>query len=305
LTRGFGQSALSVISITMVGKWFRGRISLQMAVYSTLVSFGFGAAFRAAKPLKDADWRVLWGDIGWALVGFLVLTAILTRDPVSEDSPVAAIDPSPSEGFTLVQAMRTPAFWLFGLSISIIALIGSGISLFNESVLKQQGFSNEMYYKLGEVGPVIGLATQLPVGLLGRYLRLNWLQGLGLILLGAGLMWLPFIHTEREVWVYAFLMGISGGITTVLFFTIWSQAYGRKHLGQIQSVAQMLTVLFSALGPKVFAECHARTGSYSLIFQILSGIVLALAAVSPFIRVPRPEEASGYASSESPALVTA
>ena len=31
LTRGFGQSALSIISITMVGKWFRGRISVPMA----------------------------------------------------------------------------------------------------------------------------------------------------------------------------------------------------------------------------------------------------------------------------------
>jgi MFS family permease len=31
LTRGFGQSALSVISITMVGKWFAQRTSLAMA----------------------------------------------------------------------------------------------------------------------------------------------------------------------------------------------------------------------------------------------------------------------------------
>ena len=304
LTRGFGQSALSVISITMVGKWFRGRVSLQMAVYSTLVAVGFGQAFREAAPLKDADWRVLWGSIGWAVGGFAVLAAILARDP-REEAPVAASIEQPVSGFTLGQAMKTPAFWLFGLSISFIALIGSGISLFNESVLKQQGFSNDIYYKLGEIGPRIGLATQIPVGLLARYVRLNWLQGVGLALLGACLMWLPSIHTEREVWIYAVGTGVSGGITTVLFFTVWSQAYGRKHLGQIQAVAQMLTVLFSALGPKFFAETFARTGSYTLIFQTMAVIVLGLAGLSLFVRVPSPEEAEDSRTADGPATAPA
>ncbi|HEY0984688.1 MFS transporter, partial [Schlesneria sp.] len=48
LTRGFGQSALSVISITMVGKWFRDKISLPMAVYSLLLTVGFIYASIAA-----------------------------------------------------------------------------------------------------------------------------------------------------------------------------------------------------------------------------------------------------------------
>jgi MFS family permease len=302
LTRGFGQSALSVISITMVGKWFRGRVSIPMGVYSFLMSIGFAAAFRAAAPMKDADWRVLWTDIGWALVGFLVIAALFTRDPQEDERRRDSVEPT-GTGFTLQQAMQTPAFWLFGLSISIIALIGSGISLFNESVLKQQGFSNEIYYQLSQAGFLIGLATQVPVGFAGYYLRLNWLQGVGLALLGACLMWLPSIHTEREVWIYAVGTGVSGGITTVLFFTVWSQAYGRKHLGQIQAVAQMLTVLFSALGPKLFAETFARTGSYTLIFQSLAMIVLGLAGISLFIRVPSPEEAEAPEAAD--ALATA
>src|SRR5262245_55203675 len=41
LTRGFGQSALSVISITIVGKWFVRRLSLAMAIYTIVLSVGF------------------------------------------------------------------------------------------------------------------------------------------------------------------------------------------------------------------------------------------------------------------------
>jgi len=45
LTRGFGQSALSVISLTMVGQWFVRRLSLAMGVYTVVMSIGFMIAF--------------------------------------------------------------------------------------------------------------------------------------------------------------------------------------------------------------------------------------------------------------------
>src|ERR671917_967602 len=45
LTRGLGQSALSVVSVTMVGQWFVRRLSLAMAVYTIALSVGFMLAF--------------------------------------------------------------------------------------------------------------------------------------------------------------------------------------------------------------------------------------------------------------------
>src|SRR6187399_1839902 len=45
LTRGLGQSALSVISIALVGQWFTKRLDTAMAIYSIVLSVGFMAAF--------------------------------------------------------------------------------------------------------------------------------------------------------------------------------------------------------------------------------------------------------------------
>ena len=45
LTRGLGQSALSVVSLTMVGKWFSRRLSAAMGVYAVVMSIGFMIAF--------------------------------------------------------------------------------------------------------------------------------------------------------------------------------------------------------------------------------------------------------------------
>jgi MFS family permease len=42
LVRGAGQSALSIVSMAAVGKWFRGRrLGVAMGVYAVLLTFGF------------------------------------------------------------------------------------------------------------------------------------------------------------------------------------------------------------------------------------------------------------------------
>lgn len=294
LTRGFGQSALSVISISMVGKWFSGRQSFPMALYSLTLSLGFALAPKLSEQYAEADWRVVWAGMGWILLlGMAPIALLLTRDPKPKLADFDANREQPGDqiGFTLLQAMQTPAFWVFGLSISVIALIGAGKSLFNESVLVQQGFDKKLFYSLMSLSFMVGLFVKIPVGWAGLYVPLNKLNAVGLLMLAGTLFWLPYIHTMPEIYAYSILGGISGTITTVLFFTIWGQAYGRKHLGQIQSVAQMMTVLASALGPKVYAECFARYNSYAPAFLVLAGTLAVLGVWSLVIRVPVPEEA--------------
>ena len=64
LTRGFGQSALSVASISIPGKWFRARLSWATALYSILLTIGFIAAFVVAGAYADANWRTMWTGVG-------------------------------------------------------------------------------------------------------------------------------------------------------------------------------------------------------------------------------------------------
>ncbi|MBM3792818.1 MAG: MFS transporter [Acidobacteria bacterium] len=46
LTRGLGQSALSVVSLAHAGKWFARRLPMAMGIYALLVSIGFMRRFR-------------------------------------------------------------------------------------------------------------------------------------------------------------------------------------------------------------------------------------------------------------------
>src|SRR5687768_3918977 len=69
LTRGLGQSALSVVSITMVGKWFVRRLNLAMAVYTVVLSIGFMLAFPLIGSMViESGWRNTWWIVGLTLM---------------------------------------------------------------------------------------------------------------------------------------------------------------------------------------------------------------------------------------------
>ncbi|MEO6725352.1 MAG: MFS transporter [Blastocatellia bacterium] len=294
LTRGLGQSALSVISLTMVGQWFMRRLSLAMGVYTVVLSIGFMIAFPVVGAIViNNGWRTAWGGIGGVLLLGLAPVGWLLARHTPESSGLAMAGETSGEkpdaqitGATLWQALRTPAFWVFALSSSIYGLIASGIALFNESILAERGFDAAMYYRTLVITALTALAGNFLGGWMAEKWTMNRLMTLAMTLLAGSLVALPHVRTELHVVAYAVVMGVAGGFVIVLFFSFWSRAFGRAHLGKIQGAAQSLTVLASALGPLLLAECVARTGSYAMMFYILSLVVAALGISAWFVSVP-------------------
>lgn len=301
LTRALGQSMLSVASLALVGKSFRGRLGLAMGAYSLLVGLGFGAAFKlTGSCINHFGWRNAWEGIGWVLIaGLGPLAWVLVRDALlNKPAGAGANDEetfharssrseSPIAGdATLIGALASPVFWMFAITSSFYGMISSGLALFNQAILAERGFSTDTYYTVLSIGSLAGMASNLLGGWAATYCSLNRLLSIAMALLAAALAALPLIHTAWQVHAYAVVLGAAGGVVTVCFFTVWGMAFGRRHLGQIQGAAQMITVLASAAGPRVFAEAFARTGSYTGAFYVLAPISLSLAAAAWFIVVP-------------------
>ena len=259
-----------------------------VGVYSVLVAVGFMAAFGAVKYALEAlhaDWRTLWAGIGVALLGFGSF-AWLTVPPLGGESPRESPAAPAAGGLTLGQALRTPAFWVFALPCSFYLFVTSGISLFNQSVLEERGFDRGVFLTILTITPFIGLAANLGTGLLASRWPFGRLLAAAMALFAAALLAYPLVATLTEVYAYAAALAVTGGMVTVIFFGVWGQVYGPAHLGKIQGAAQMLTVLASAAGPLALAACHARTGSYVLVFQIAAATA-ALMAVGAMSVAPR------------------
>jgi MFS family permease len=295
LTRGLGQSALSVASITMVGQWFVRRLNLAMAVYTIALSIGFMLAF----PLIGAivlsrGWRTAWWIVGLALlIGLAPLALALVRrspeslaiDPDGESKPDSFARGATND-YTLREALFTPSFWVFGISSAIYGLIASGIALFNESILAERRFDASTYHRSLVIVALTSLIGNFLGGWIASKWKMNRLLALSMVLLAGSLAALPHVATQLHVAIYAAVMGIAGGFVIVIFFSFWSAAYGRKHLGKIQGAAQALTVIASALGPLALAETVSRTGSYASIFYLLTVLVLVLALLAWFVKTP-------------------
>ena len=187
---------------------------------------------------------------------------------------------------TLWQALSTPAFWVFGLASAVYGLIASGIALFNESILAERGFDASTYHRSLVIVALTALAGNFLGGWLASKGRMNRLLALAMGLLAASLLALPHLSTQTHVAAYAVVMGLAGGFVIVIFFSFWSRAFGRAHLGKIQGAAQALTVIASAIGPLLLAECVTRTGSYAAMFYVLSVVVVVLGLCAWFITVP-------------------
>jgi MFS family permease len=323
LTRGLGQSALSVVSITCVGKTFRSRVGLAMGVYSVLLSILFAAAFGVVgHVVSTGGWRSAWSGVALALIVVITpLVVIFLREQPdsrrtaerrfsSTDSalsdhgigetpgasahpglmPITTTPTSSSADFTLPQALRTCAFWIFGGATALFGLVSSGLGLFNEAVLAERGFGQDVYHLFLVVTTLISLVGQFFCGWLALRWPLQRLLGVAMILYAVALAMLPWAKSYAALWVFASLVGWAGGMIIVCFFAVWSLAFGRTHLGRIQGGAQILSVIASAAGPLLLTKCALLTGSYTISLLIVAPAVFLLGIAAWRVAMPRAKE---------------
>ncbi len=169
LTRALGQSALSVVSLALVGKWFSRRLNIAMGVFSLLVGMGFVTAFPiVGQTVLGQGWRFAWAGVGWGVLALApVAWSVVRNRPEDAGAKVdeASVEVSVSlADIGLSDALRGSAFWIFALSSAVFGLVYSGISLFNQSILEQRGFDATVYHTVLVVSTLLGLAANFAGG---------------------------------------------------------------------------------------------------------------------------------------------
>jgi MFS family permease len=291
LTRGLGQSGLSVVSLGIVGKAAGDRPGRLIGLYSFLVAVGFMAAFMAVKGAFEwggADWRSVWRAIGLVLLASGIMFPLLVGPIVAGpgEKSAAGGDAPPARGATLAEALATPAFWVFGLATSFYGLVAAGLSLFNQSILAERGFDRDVFLTITSLAPLVGLAANLLGGWLAARVPLGRVAAAGLGTQAAALAAFPFVDSLAGVYAYAGAMALGGGLLTVVFFSVWRQAYGSQHLGSIQGTAQLLTVIASAAGPVILAIGQKLHGSYAPVVSRLALVSILFAVMTILVPMP-------------------
>src|SRR5262245_31790638 len=164
-TRAIGQSALSVASITTVGKSFDRDVGMAMGVFSVLLTIFFAAAFSGVGySIRVNGWRPAWAQVALGLLVFAAPAVLFLRERQTATATESTGSDADDSGVTLAAALRTPAFWLFGGATSSFGLVSSGLGLFNEAVLAERGFNQPTYVAFLAGTSILALVGQLGCG---------------------------------------------------------------------------------------------------------------------------------------------
>ena len=285
LTRTVGQSSLSTISVTSVGKWFTTRLAIAMGVFSVIVAIGFSVAIVGAQTqIAIVGWRKVWMTIGLSVLILGLLCVALARR--GESSHQASEELGNGTVLTLREALLTPCFWVFAIGMALYGGLIASVSLFNESILQELGFGQETFR--------YAMAGLMSAGLLGnmiaawsaRRIGLPRVMAVSLAILTIVMLTYDRLQSDWQVITHAGIFGFCGGVFSVLFFTGFGQAFGHTHLGKIQGCAQALAVIASALGPWWLADVQQRLGSYFFAMTSVAPVFALVAICAWFTKIP-------------------
>ncbi|HJL20815.1 MAG TPA: MFS transporter [Polyangiaceae bacterium LLY-WYZ-15_(1-7)] len=268
-----GQGMLTMVSRTMLGKWFDRRRGLASGISGVFVSFGFGAApllFDAW--IGRAGWRGAWREMALVVgLGMAALALLLYRDNPErcglrmDGDPAATPEEEEARArteraYTRGQALRTLAFWALTFAMATQALVITGITFHIVDLSASAGMDRSaavaIFLPMSVVSTVVGLAG----GALADRLPVRAL--LVTMMLAQGAAVFACAHLDSLFWLAVAGFGISGGLFNPLGTVAYPRFFGRRHLGSIVGVEMMCLVVASALGPSLLAASREHLGTY-------------------------------------------
>jgi cyanate permease len=183
----------------------------------------------------------------------------------------------PPRDYSLAEARKTRAFWLFTLAQMISALYISGLTFHVVSVFDSVGMDKATAIGIFLPSSIIAIVIQFIASWISDYIRLKYLLLvflLGMISTTAALMFLD--DSKLSYWILISGMGVTWGMYIVLAAVTWPRFFGLKNLGAISGSSMSLQVIGSALGPYLFSVAFDLNGTYSMValFSLAVSIIL-------------------------------
>lgn len=276
-----GQGMLTLVSRTMLGRWFERRRGLAAGVAGVVISFGFGGAPKLFDVWIDGrGWRGAWTDMALVVgVGMAVVALLFFRNdpercglrmdgappreraPDRTDEHVEEDDDDTLTGLTRGEALRTLAFWAVTFALATQALVVTAVTFHIVDIgASVGGLARGDAVAIFLPVAVASTATGLGGGVLAD--RVPTKPLLIIMMVGQALAILCVAHLDVAFWGAVVGLGISGGLMQPIATVAYPRLFGRKHLGAIAGAEMMVLVIASALGPMLLASSRDAFGSY-------------------------------------------
>ncbi len=289
--RFMGQGVLTMVSKNIVMKWFEKHRGLVNGILAVSISFGFSYSPRILDEfIQHYTWQGTWKILALVIgVFFVLLAAVFFRDNPEECGLLPDGNPGNDEkkniravikNFSLTEAKKTYAFWIFNLTLVINGLYLTGFTFHVEDVFNNAGMGREVALSIFLPSAIIAVIFNFIGSALSDHIKLKYLliaEIIGLIIAMAGLILLK-THA-LAYWCIVIGNGLSQGMFGILNNVTWPKFYGIRSLGAISGYSLGWVVAGTALGPSLFSISVKKFEHYGYA----SGVCLVVSLILFFM----------------------
>jgi MFS family permease len=255
LLRLFGQGMMTHIALTSTGRWFvaqRGR-----AV--SLVVLGHQGG-EATIPLAFAALTIGYGyRAGWTaaaaaliMIGLPVAYWCYRKPRAPLGQPSLEIKPGPEvRNWTRGEVLSDPLFWVLLSGVLAPAFIGTTIFYHQNYLTALHSWPPQLFAESLLIMALTTIGCALMTGAVIDRLGAISMLPYFLLPLASACFVLAYSGPEFSLFIMMVLLGISYGIASTLFGSLWPEVYGTANLGAVRSVTVSAAVLATAAGPGI------------------------------------------------------
>jgi len=301
---GIGFSLIGAVpALHILGGWEQRRRSLVFGAY--LAFGGLGGAIWPSVVVAVigamGDWHALgvtgdwhafgvtgdWRGYWWFMVGLMALAGAICLSVVREKPNLDSHQTIQDEksAWTLLEALRTPQFYIIGCGIAATYLVASTVNAFTVSHLTMIGVATTIAVIIFSIQSACHAAFPLLMGGIVGRVGVKTLLVFGLTIQAIGMLALAEGSSVPALIVFA--IGVGGGYGTIFLATTLSlqDYFGRKNYAQIFGTNQLFTTI-SVIGPAVAGWVADLTGRFDISFLGCVVLLSAAAAAAATLRPP-------------------
>jgi sugar phosphate permease len=262
----------------LVPKWFIRRRGLAVSI-GTMGSpaAAFLAPFYVTFAIDAFGWRTAWLIVGIVMLILMTpLTLLVKGSPEeigllpdgrarsgasSENGPPSA-RLTAEHSFTVREALRQRSTWLVIAATTLAAptLGGHGVHVVTYYI--ESGIDRTWAAFAVSTYGIFAIIGRFAWGMLADRYHIRGVTLAISLAIAASLSTLLRVDAPAAAIVYGITSGLTIGGYVALAPLIWSNYFGRAHLGAIRGAFAPLAMLGGASGPWLIATIHDTTGSY-------------------------------------------
>jgi MFS family permease len=289
-----------VVPMTLVGNWFRKRVSLATGIVVSGVAAG-GIMVPLVTWVVDVyDWRmamVIFGLGSWAIIFPLALVVRHRPEqygylPDGEVSKTIEIDKAhvveqyDEVDVSAKQALKGRAFWHISLGMLCHFLVAIAVTTHVMPYLSSIGIPRATSSLVAMAIPLVTIAGRLGFGWFGDRFDKRRVTATGMALMLIGMLMFNYIGIAGTWMLVTFIIvfGIGYGGPVPMSAALVREYFGRARLGTLLGLTTGVAYVGSLVGPPMTGWIYDTYGSYQGAWFIMAG--LSVAGMVSFITAP-------------------